>query len=271
MARTASDTGTDLLRVAAQHAPNAAMMTGLADPPTGPLPFIATADGARLRDPAWMRDQVRASAQRWRTDSPRVAATLWWYTASTVLLAPPLLTDFLAGRAVHPGPEGLELRFAEAGRLVAARTTTPCDGPLTGPLRELIATCADGLAAAAGMRPRPLWSIAADSLAGLLVRAGRETGGLEESTGHARSLAAEIGAPLPEPRWVDVRVPDGSDGLFPPPPPDAPEVERFVRRGSCCLIYEAPGEAKCAACPRRTPDDRALQLELAASRMAALG
>lgn len=253
-----------------------AMMTGLQDPPGGAQRAPAgTADGALLRDSDWVAQQVRRSALRWRTDSPRVAATLWWYTASSVLLAPPLLTGFLTGHSVHPGPEGLTLHFAEAGRLTAARPT-PALTPLSAsdvaePVRALLELCVEGLAGAAGLRPRPLWSLATDSLAGLLVRAGRESGRLEESTAWALALAERIGHPLPRPRWVDVPVPDGSDGLFPVPPPDAPAEERFVRRGSCCLIYETPGEAKCAGCPRRTPRDRTLQLELAASRTACYG
>jgi hypothetical protein len=36
---------------------------------------------------------------------------------------------------------------------------------------------------------------------------------------------------------------------------------RVVRRASCCLIYEAPGERKCVSCPRQHPSERRLRLE----------
>lgn len=262
-----------VLREAVRKAPTTAVMTGLRAPQdavrSGPED---TAAGELLRDRGWLAEQVRSSALRWRTDSTRTAATLWWYTASTVLLAPPLVTGFVTGCSVHPGPDGLVLHFAEPGRLTAARPAPhiapPVDGDAAAEVRALLDVCADGLAAVAGLRPRPLWALAADSLTQLLLRAGRETGRIDDSTACALSLADRIGHPLPRPRWVDVAVPDGSDGLFPVPPSGARTEERFVRRGSCCLIYETPDEGKCAGCPRRTPSERALQLELAASRMA---
>ncbi|MGW7519884.1 (2Fe-2S)-binding protein [Streptomyces sp. NPDC054796] len=270
--RDGASAAAGLLARAARTAPMTAAMTGLQGQPDG---VVASVPAEFLGERDWLAEQVRLSALRWRTDSLRVGATLWWYSVSTVLLAPPLVTGFLTGRSVHPGPEGLVLQLGAAGRPVAVRPaphmSAPVDGAAPGPLRGLLELCVDGLAGVAGLRPRPLWSLATDSLAQLLSRAGRESGRLADSTAWGAALAERIGPPMPPPRWVEVPVPDGGDGLFPVPPPGAPRVETFVRRGSCCLIYESPGEGKCASCPRRTPDDRALQLEIAASRMASYG
>lgn len=253
-----------LLAEAGRQAPMTALMTGLGETRPG------GEDGRALADPEWLGGQLARTARRWRTDDLRVAGTLWWYSASTVLLAPPLVTAFVTGRMTHPGPAGVLLHAEETGRLTAARPALLLPPEVEGAdgLRHLVEVCVGTLVTVTGMRPRPLWSVAADALANVLLRAGRECGRGEEATAWADGLAAAIGGPLPRPRWVDVPVPDGSDGLFPPPPPSAATVERFVRRGSCCLIYEAEGEEKCLSCPRRSPADRAVRLEIAASRLA---
>ncbi|NLU70554.1 (2Fe-2S)-binding protein [Streptomyces sp. HNM0574] len=259
-----------LLDEVARRAPTTAALTALQTP----LGAAEAAAGPLLGDRAWLREQVRLSALRWGTDDVRVAGTLWWYSSSTVLLAPPVATGFLTGTAAHPGPDGLLLREEGQGRLTVARPTRVLPGPaaqnLPGKLRTLLETCVGNLAGVTGLRPRPLWSLACDALANVALSVGRETGRTAEATEFAGRLADAVGWPLPAPRWVDVPVPDGSDGLFPVPPVPG-GVERFVRRGSCCLIYEAPGESKCASCPRRGPEDRRVRLEITASRRAAGG
>lgn len=259
----------ELLAEVARQAPMTALMTGLGERQQGGV------GGEVLEDAGWLREQVARSARRWRTDDVRVAGTLWWYSAGTVLLAPPLATAFVTGRATPPGPAGLVLHPEGTGRLTAARPTglrgSAGETDLAEELRHLLEVCVGTLVTVTGMRPRPLWSLAADSLANVLLRVGNETGRCAEATARADELAAAIGDPLPRPRWVDVPVPDGSDGLFPVPPPAAARLQRFVRRGSCCLIYEAEGEDKCVSCPRRSPADRALRLEIAASRLACSG
>ncbi|MGH3879545.1 MAG: (2Fe-2S)-binding protein, partial [Actinophytocola sp.] len=60
----------------------------------------------------------------------------------------------------------------------------------------------------------------------------------------AVDLAASAG-PLPVPRYVTVAG------------------TRAVRRASCCLIYEAPGQQKCVSCPRQHPAERDRRLRAA--------
>ena len=93
------------------------------------------------------------------------------------------------------------------------------------------------------MRERPLWAIATDSLANRLLAVGRALGDVPRATALAGPLAAAIGAPLPAPRYVDVRGRPGT------------------RRASCCLLYRVPGEPLCTSCPRRPPAERRILLE----------
>jgi ferric iron reductase protein FhuF len=99
------------------------------------------------------------------------------------------------------------------------------------------------------MRARPLWAIAADSLANRLLALGRALGEERRVTALAAPLAADVGPPLPVPRYVDVA------GV------------RFTRRVSCCLLYRLPPEPLCTSCPRRPADERQVLLEDTAARM----
>ena len=103
------------------------------------------------------------------------------------------------------------------------------------------------------MRPRPLWAIAADSLANQLLALGRAVGDVGAATALAGRLAAAVGPPLPAPRYVDVPRPGGG-------------TARFTRRASCCLAYLVPHDVVCTSCPRRPPDERRILLEDAATR-----
>jgi hypothetical protein len=101
---------------------------------------------------------------------------------------------------------------------------------------DVVATCAAAVASASGAAPRALWAIATDSLANRVLWAG----GAGE---HAVALAADERFPVP--RYVEVGG------------------QRAVRRASCCLVYEAPGQQKCVSCPRQKPDDRLRRLRAA--------
>jgi hypothetical protein len=96
------------------------------------------------------------------------------------------------------------------------------------------------------MRERPLWAIAADSVANQLLALGRALGDVPRATALAASLAAAVGTPLPVPRYVDVGR------------------ARFTRRASCCLMVELPGGSLCTSCPRRPPEERRALLQGAA-------
>jgi hypothetical protein len=84
----------------------------------------------------------------------------------------------------------------------------------------------DELARISGASPQALWAIASDGLANSLLQSGR------------REEADSVEAPLLKPRFVQV------DGRW------------FVKRQSCCLIYETPGADMCLSCPKHPPAER---------------
>jgi ferric iron reductase protein FhuF len=199
---------------------------------------------ARLADAAVTGELVAARARALGTAEPRVAATMWWYSASAVLLAPPL-AGLVTGVPLSARPADLVLSVGPGGLPVAATSSTLGADP-GGELRELLTTVIGAVAGAGGMRERPLWAIATDSLATGLLTLGRVLGNVPAVTGLAGRLAAAVGPELPPPRYVDVAD------------------SRFVRRASCCLVYRLPGGPLCTSCPRRPPAERAALLERAA-------
>jgi ferric iron reductase protein FhuF len=212
---------------------------GLVPPPgSAPLPV------RDLTDPDRLAAVVAAHAALYGDASTGVVTTLWWYLASAVLAGPPA-AGALAGVPLSADIDDLDLYLGPAGLPAAAvsRGSGPDDpGPALGAtLGRLIGTCC----VVGGLRPRPLWAIATDSLATRLLALGRARGDRNRATSLARELVASSGAPVPAPRFVDV---DGA---------------RFLVRGSCCLIYRAGGEL-CTSCPRRPADERLAGLRLAA-------
>jgi hypothetical protein len=164
----------------------------------------------------------------------RTAGVLWWYSASSVLLGPP------AESYVRGGPVALDsmtLILHPDGRVLDARAagTVPVD-EAPALVAGLVATCVSAVAAASGASPRALWAIASDSLANRVLWAGG-------SAAEAAALAAD--ERFPRPRYVEVAG------------------QRVVRRVSCCLVYESPGQQKCVSCPRQPPDDRLRRLRAA--------
>lgn len=215
---------------------------GLVPPPMG-----AVVPAVLLADPAWTAQVLTDRAARQRTDDRRVLATLWWYSVSSVLLTP-ALAGLVTGRPLSARLSDTRLHLLSGAAPVAA-TTTARTTDLAGDLRETLTAVIGAVAGAGGMRARPLWAIATDSLANQLLAVGRAVGDVDAATALAGPLAAAIGAPLPAPRYVD------AGGA------------RFTRRASCCLLYRVPHEAVCTSCPRRDPAERRVLLEDAATRL----
>jgi ferric iron reductase protein FhuF len=214
--------------------PGAAAL-GLVAPPSAPL-----VPATRLADPA---STARVIAGR--TGPPRVAATVWWYSVSAVLVTP-ALAGLVTGVPLSARLADTSLVFRPDGLPVAAVSTGSADdlpAELWGTLSAVVAA----VAAAGQMRERPLWAIATDSIANQLLALGRALGDVPAATAHAGPLAAAIGAPLPAPRYDDVAG------------------ARFTRRASCCLMVELPGGSLCTSCPRRSPAERHALLVRAAS------
>ncbi|MEU4313750.1 (2Fe-2S)-binding protein [Nocardia sp. NPDC024068] len=245
--------------------------------------------GRMLVDDAWLAARIADLNASWRTDSMRVGATLWWcMTASALVeqvvgalarqrpipeptldrLELTLRADGSVERvflrtAVHPArpaevtagvtagadPEGAagaepvgagsrDRAGADEAAPVAAdgreRTDetagTAATAEVAVALRATLGAVIERLAAVSGVREPALWAVVTDVIASWAVDAGEP--------GVGRRLADALGTELPEPRFVDVAG------------------RTFVRRASCCLVYEAPGCEKCVSCPKRRPEER---------------
>lgn len=209
-------------------------------------PGAALVPATLLADADWTAQVLAARAPRGRPVDRRVLATVWWYSASSVLVTPPL-AGLVAGIPLSAQLSDLAVALLPGAVPIAAVAGAGAQDPATD-LRGSLAAVIGAVAEAGGMRERPLWAIATDSLANRLLDLGRAAGDPAAATARARSLAAAIGAPLPEPRYEDVAG------------------TRFTRRASCCLLVELPSGSMCTSCPRRPPEERRALLERLARR-----
>jgi hypothetical protein len=189
-----------------------------------------------LADAGWTADVLARRARRQGTTDPRVLATLWWYSASTVLLTP-ALAGLLTGRPLSARLADTTVALLPGLQPIAAESAAAATDP-GGELREALAAVVAAVATAGRMRERPLWAIATDSLANQLLALGRALGDVPSATALAAPLAAAIGPQLPAPRYLEVGR------------------SRFTRRASCCLLVDVPGQRMCTSCPRRPPAER---------------
>jgi hypothetical protein len=215
---------------------------GLLAPPTA-----AVIPAVLLADPDWTARVLAARAARQRTDDRRVLATVWWYSVSSVLLTP-VLAGLVTGVSLSARLADTRLSVLAGDVPVAATAASGAGRDLADDLRTTIAAVVSAVAEVGGLRERPLWAIATDSLANRLLALGRAVRDVPAVSALAGPLAAAVGAPLPAPRYVDVAG------------------ARFVRRASCCLLYRVPHEVVCTSCPRRDPAQRQVLLEDLADR-----
>ena len=143
-----------------------------------------------LADPAVDREAI-AGRTPLRTADRRVAATVWWYSVSAVLVTPG------ARRAGDRYPAvgrlaDTSLAFRPDGVPVAAVSSAP-GSDAAAELRESLAAAVAAVAAVGRMGERPLWAIATDSIANQLLALGRALRDVPAATAHAAPLAAAIG------------------------------------------------------------------------------
>jgi ferric iron reductase protein FhuF len=198
----------------------------------------------KLTEPNWVRARIGGAAKLYGCARPEVLGTIWWYSLSSVLVAPALESLVSTGVALDPSLDAVTLDVVPDGRFAGARSSRTLEGELGPALGKALGPVIETIAEAVGARARALGAIAADSIANRLLWAGSAAGDVERAMALAAPLIAATGLGLPKPRYVYV----GS----------AP----VVRRASCCLIYEA-NSAKCTSCPRQTPDERDRRLRAA--------
>jgi ferric iron reductase protein FhuF len=182
----------------------------------------------------------------------RTNATLWWYSASVVLLGPAVHELVTAGSGVSLSPPALRFTLRASGyleRVIAGARLEPGSATLGGHLDDVLGLVIEPLARTGGATERSLWAIAADSLATrVLAETAVTPGGTDRAPQIATAVAEAAPRLRPLPRYVDVRGRPGS--------PD----RRYVQRGSCCLLFRVPG-GLCISCPKQTPADRLARLQ----------
>ncbi|MBM9468503.1 (2Fe-2S)-binding protein [Nakamurella leprariae] len=238
--------------------------------PLVPAPGTEALPAELLLDRDWLTEQVRLRGRLWQADDDRVRTTLWWYSTSAWLPHPALASLVVTGQALSPRLADMTVHWAPDGRITGftSRAVLTGNDPVTAlgaALRETLTEVIPLLAEVGGMRQRPLWALAADSVGDRLVWIGRALGDVPAATALALPVARAIGAPFPAPHYVDVppaHTPLDSGAATTTP-------ARFLRRCSCCLVYETPSLGKCDACPKRSRHDREHLLQAAATRLAA--
>lgn len=211
--------------------------------------------GSVLADPRWLAGRVADTGLRWDCTDRRVNGTLWWYSASSTLVAAATAELLRTGTAPDPALEHCTCAVGPGGTLDAVHTDRVVRDPdrLARELARTLAAIIGPLSVVSGAGAPALWAIASDSLGNRALDAGTALGSPGAGSALAVRLAEGIGAPLPVPRFVDV----GS--------------RRFLRRTSCCLIYRAPAvldgddpgavqRAKCVSCPHQRPEVREARL-----------
>lgn len=213
-----------------------------------------TFEGSLLADRDWLAARVADAKRQWGLTDSRVAATLWWYSASSTLVVSSTAELLRTGTAPDPSPMSITGILDSSGTLSSVRSAARVDGleAFAAGLRRTLTAIIEPLAEVGAAHAAALWAVASDSLGNRALDAGTALGSPASGSALAIGLAELIGAPIPVPRFVDVGP------------------RRFLRRASCCLIDHAlvpdPGDvaaaarAKCVSCPRQRPEVRLARL-----------
>ncbi|WP_330229704.1 (2Fe-2S)-binding protein [Nocardia sp. NBC_00508] len=203
--------------------------------------MVTTVPGRMLTRPEWLAARIAEMGHSWGTTSLRIAGTLWWCMVASALV------EQIARAYAHdePAPEAaldrLDCEVRPDGGI--ERVRMPADGGTTvgcvTAVHDTLAAVIPPVAEVSGAGVPSLWAIAADAIGNRALDAGSPDAGAR--------LAAAIGGKLPAPRFIEIGG------------------RTFVRRISCCLVFEVPGCQMCTSCPKRPAAERnALLANLAA-------
>lgn len=195
--------------------------------------------GRMLTEPQWLTARIAEMGKSWGTSSPRIAGTLWWCMVASALVEQVARAYAHGEPAPAPVLATLDCEVRPDGGVDRVRLPAGDTAECAAALRDTLATVIPVVAAACGAGIPSLWAIAADAVGNRALDAGAPEAGAR--------LAAEVGGKLPIPRFVEIGG------------------RTFVRRISCCLVFEVPGAQMCTSCPKRPAAEReAMLAELAA-------
>ncbi len=188
--------------------------------------------GVALTRTEWLAERIADMGISWGTGNSRVSGTLWWCMAASSLIDP-IVTAYAQGR---PAPDpALEQVLCEIRPDGGVERVLPAAGSHDEPksasvLRTSLERIIPQVAEVSGAGEPSLWAIVADAIGNRAIDAGAADAG--------ERLAREVAGRLPVPRFTDLAG------------------RTFVRRISCCLVYEAPGCQMCTSCPKRPAAER---------------
>ncbi|MFR9750275.1 (2Fe-2S)-binding protein [Nocardia sp. 004] len=200
--------------------------------------------GWTLTRPEWLAARITELGHSWGTTSLRVAGTLWWSMAASALVELIVRAYAHDKRAPEATLDRLSCEVRADGGIERVRILTggiqeDCSAH-AGALGETLAAVVPPVTEVSGAGTAALWAIVADAIGNRAIDAGAPEAGMR--------LAAEIGGALPVPRFVAIGG------------------RTFVRRISCCLVFQVPGCALCTSCPKRPAAERQALLEGLAAR-----
>ncbi|MFI5776047.1 (2Fe-2S)-binding protein [Nocardia sp. NPDC051570] len=219
--------------------------------------------GTMLTYPRWLAERIADMGISWGTGDSRVSGTLWWCMAASSLVDP--IAAAYAQDRPAPNPEleqilceirpdgGIErvLPVQWDGRARESAESAEPDGECraaekapdegVGPaLRKTLGRIIPAVAEVSGAGIPSLWAVVADAIGNRALDAGNPEAGSR--------LAHEVAGRLPVPRFTDIAD------------------RTFVRRISCCLVFEVPGCQMCTSCPKRPAAERHTLLTELANR-----
>ncbi|WP_245676215.1 (2Fe-2S)-binding protein [Nocardia niwae] len=192
---------------------------------------MTTVPGRMLTQPEWLRARIAEMGHSWGTTSPRIAGTLWWCMVASALVEQIARAYAHDEDAPEAALERLDCEIRPDGGIERVRMP-PAGDPAGGAaaLHGTLATVIPPVARVSGAGVPALWAIVADAIGNRALDAGSADAGAR--------LAAEIGGKLSVPRFVEIGG------------------RTFVRRISCCLVFEVPGCEMCTSCPKRPAAER---------------
>lgn len=198
---------------------------------------VNTVPGRTLTEPQWLAARIAEMGHSWGTTSPRIAGTLWWCMVASALVEQVARAYAQGQPAVEPVLDRFDCEVRPDGGVerihVLAEPDTAAEPGVA--LRETLAAVIGPVAEVSGAGVPALWAIVADAVGNRALDAGDGAAGAR--------LAAAIGGKLPIPRFVEIGG------------------RTFVKRISCCVVYEVPGCEMCTSCPKRPAAERTAMLE----------
>ncbi|WJZ02308.1 (2Fe-2S)-binding protein [Corynebacterium freiburgense] len=196
--------------------------------------------------------------------NPRWAGQLWWFSWNNSIVAPAItaMVEFYKTPSLDLSQGQLHI---QPGDYWCSFSTDIVSGD--GGWQEAgqqyahsIAPLIDALVSNAGIKPAPLWAVAADALVSAAVHAGNDAFDPYRGVKIACELSKGLshGAPgvtIPQPRFQDICngqiAPTNMDAVYAGEEPS--DVHTVARRASCCMIFHSPGCGMCLSCPKQQP------------------